>query len=216
MLTLAISKGRIYDGARALLATAGIKQLEDSNYSRKLSLDTTHPAIRLLLLRAKDVPTFVQRHAADAGITGKDILLEHGGHGIYQPIDLGVSRCRLVVAGVSPSALACHRLRVATKYTKTAMRYFAQRGQQAEIIPLYGSVEIAPRVGIADVIIDIVDSGRTFSENGLKILETITSISAHLIVNKVSMKLKHQEVRWLMDRLQAVVDASSQKSLAAT
>ncbi len=216
MLTIAIGKGRIYNDTRALLAAVGIESLDDPNHSRKLALDSTHPAIKFLLLRAQDVPTFVQRSAADVGITGKDTLLEYGDHDVYQPIDLEVSRCRLVVAGMSPSALACHRLRVATKYATIARRYFAQRGQQAEIIPLYGSVEIAPRVGIADVIVDIVDSGQTLAANDLTVLETITAVSARLIVNKASMKLKHAEVRGLMERIQSAVDARRHASRAAT
>ena len=213
MLTMAVCKGRIYRDAEALLVAVGIEPLDDPNQSRKLTLNTRDPNVKLLMLRALDVPTFVQRGTADMGITGKDTLLEYDGDGIYEPIDLEISRCRLVVAGLPKTSLTTRRPRVATKYVASARRYFAARGQQAEIIALYGSVEIAPRAGIADVIVDIVDTGETLQANGLEVIEEIAEITARLIVNKASMKIKHVPIRTLMQRIDAVVSARRQSTI---
>ncbi|MHB1241257.1 MAG: ATP phosphoribosyltransferase, partial [Gammaproteobacteria bacterium] len=178
-LTIAVSKGRILTEALPLLAAAGIVPTEDPVHSRRLILPTSQPGVQLVVIRATDVPTYVQYGAADLGITGKDVLLEHGGSGLYEPLDLEIARCRLMVAGV---AGAVHnggaRLRVATKYIVTTRRYFAGKCQQVEVIKLYGSMELAPLVGLADRIVDLVDTGGTLQANGLVPLEHIADISS--------------------------------------
>ncbi|QIK36962.1 ATP phosphoribosyltransferase [Caldichromatium japonicum] len=205
-LTLALSKGRILDQALPLLAQAGIAPLEDLATSRKLIIETAHPLVRLVIIRAADVPTYVEYGAADLGVTGKDILMEHGGSGLYEPLDLGIARCRLMVAGRPDSHLAGHRRpRVATKYVHTAERHFAAKGQQAEVIKLYGSMELAPLVGLADLIVDLVESGNTLKANGLVPLELIAEISSRLIVNKAAWKMKHESVMTLLAALRAAV-----------
>lgn len=198
MISIAVSKGRIFSEALPLLAHAGITPLEDPNTSRKLIFETSRDDVRLVVIRAADVPTFVEYGAADLGIAGKDVLMEHGGDGLYEPLDLGIACCRLMVAGpVSPSP---HRepMRVATKYVETARRWFAARGEQVEIVKLYGSMELAPLVGLADRIVDLVDTGNTLRANGLQEIETITEISSRLIINKASMKMKHEKVKELV------------------
>ena len=201
MLTIALSKGRICAEAAPLLARAGIELEEDPAGSRRLCIPTSLDDIRVLVLRTQDVPTFVEHGAADLGITGKDILLEHPGAGLYEPLDLGIARCRLVLAEPREAKLAPSRPRVATKYVKTARRHFAGKGVQAEIIRLYGSMEIAPAVGLADCIVDLVDTGTTLAANGLVVREELAAISARLIVNKATMKLSHARVCALVERL---------------
>ena len=206
MLTIALSKGRMLRDSLPLLAAAGIEPADDPDVSRKLILDSNHPQVKLVILRATDVPTYVQYGAADVGIAGKDVLLEHGGEGLYEPLDLGISRCRLMVAG-HPSGLPEGRLRIASKYANVARRYFAAEGRQAEVIKLYGSMELAPLVGLADAIVDVVDTGNTLKANGLVPLELIADSSARLIVNKAAMKIKHIAIKQLIASLdQAVTD----------
>ena len=278
-LTIALSKGRIFKETLPLLAHAGIQALEDPETSRKLILATNQPNIKLIIVRASDVPTYVQYGAADLGVAGKDVLLEHGGEGLYEPLDLGIARCRLMVAGIPPlltaktagsyepsvfpgvtdtptaaaplvfsgatgttgpssaagpekgpefragqasatlppSPLAGEgrgegdqgrgstRLRIATKYVRCAERHFAAKGQQVEVIKLYGSMELAPLVGLADRIVDLVESGNTLKANGLVPLEHIADISSRLVVNKAAWKMKHASVMALLTALRAAV-----------
>jgi ATP phosphoribosyltransferase len=205
-LTIAVSKGRIYKDALPLLAHAGIEPIDDPETSRKLILDTNVPDIKLVVIRAADVPTFVEYGAADLGIAGKDVLMEHGGDGVYEPLDLNIATCKLMVAGFARQPVKTDRLRVATKYVQSTRRYYAALGQQVEIIKLYGSMELAPIVGLADCIVDLVDTGNTLKANGLVPLETIARISSRLIVNKASMKIKHQFIRQLVDKIAAAVN----------
>ena len=195
-LTLALSKGRILDELLPLLARAGVRPDEDPLKSRKLEFATNRAGLRLLVIRAADVPTFVEYGAADLGVAGKDVLMEHGGGNLYEPLDLGIARCKLMVAG-KPGALEQlrgRRPRVATKYVELTRRHFARKGQQVELIKLYGSMELAPLVGLADLIVDLVDTGNTLKANGLAPLETIAEISSRLVVNKAAMKMKHAAV----------------------
>lgn len=203
MLTIAISKGRIYQEALPLLAKAGIEPLDDPDISRKLILETNRADVRMVIIRATDVPTYVEYGAAELGIAGKDILVEHGADGLYEPLDLGISRCRLMTAAPRESTLPRGRIRVATKYTNTAHRYFAAQGIQAEIIKLYGSMELAPLVGLADCIVDLVDTGNTLKANGLEPRDLIMDISSRLIVNKAAMKMQHEAITDLIDHLRA-------------
>lgn len=205
LLTIALSKGRIVDETLPLLAAAGVIPAEDIATSRKLILTTNRSDIKLVLVRATDVPTYVQYGAADLGVAGKDVLLEHGGEGLYEPLDLHIARCRLMVAGRADALEQTSRLRVATKYVNVARRYFAAQGRQVEVIKLYGSMELAPLVGLADCIVDVVDTGSTLRANGLQPLEPIADISSRLIVNKAAMKMKHAPVRQLIDALAAAV-----------
>ncbi|MFM8341059.1 MAG: ATP phosphoribosyltransferase [Methylomonas sp.] len=202
MLTIAVSKGRIYEEALPLLAEAGITPIDDPQKSRKLILATTRPDVQLVIIRATDVPTFVEYGAADLGIAGKDVLMEHGADSLYEPLDLGIAGCRLMTAARVDAPEIQGRIRVATKYVKTAQRYFADLGVQAEIIKLYGSMELAPLVGLADCIVDLVDTGNTLKANGLEPRELITNITSRLVVNKASMKMKHQAIQALIDQLE--------------
>jgi ATP phosphoribosyltransferase len=205
MLTLAVSKGRIYEEALPLLAQAGIVATVDPDKSRKLILPTSRDDVRLLIVRAADVPTYVEYGAADLGIAGKDVLVEYEGEGLYEPLDLGIARCRLMTAARQGAVWNGHRLRVATKYVVTAKRFFARRGVQAEIIKLYGSMELAPLVGLADCIVDLVDTGNTLRANGLEPRDLIMEITSRLVVNKAAMKMKHQVVSELVDHLGHIV-----------
>ena len=202
MLTIAVSKGRIYEEALPFLQQAGITPIDDPDKSRKLILQTTRPDVQLVIIRATDVPTFVEYGAADLGIAGKDVLLEHGAESLYEPLDLGIAGCRLMTAGPVNQAPVKGRLRVATKYVKTAQRYFADLGIQAEIIKLYGSMELAPLVGLADCIVDLVDTGNTLKANGLEPRELIANITSRLVVNKAAMKMKHQAIQALIDQFE--------------
>lgn len=204
-ITIALSKGRIFKQTLPLLAHAGIQPLDDPETSRKLIMDTNHPNVKLVIIRATDVPTYVQWGAADLGVAGKDVLLEHGGEGLYEPLDLQIALCRLMVAGAADASLEGNRLRIATKYVKSARRYFAERGQQVEIIKLYGSMELAPLVGLSDLIVDLVESGNTLKANGLVPLEHIADISSRLVVNKAAWKMKHPTVMQLLNALQEAV-----------
>lgn len=200
ILTLALSKGRILEDTLPLLAAMGVQPEEDPLTSRKLQFATNREDLRLLVIRAADVPTFVEHGAADLGIAGKDVLMEHEGDGLYEPLDLGIARCRLMLAG-KPDAIqraAGRRLRVATKYLQTTRAFFAARGQQVELIKLYGSMELAPLVDLADIIVDLVDTGNTLKANGLEPLETIAEISSRMVVNKAAMKTKSSAVKRLL------------------
>lgn len=199
MLTIAVSKGRIYEEALPFLEQAGVIPVDDPKKSRKLILDTNRDDVKLVVIRATDVPTFVEYGAADLGIAGKDVLLEHGAESLYEPLDLGIARCRLMTAMPKNAPPMGRRVRVATKYVKTAGRYFAGLGIQAEIIKLYGSMELAPLVGLADCIVDLVDTGNTLKANGLEARDLITDISSRLVVNKASMKMKHAAIQPLIE-----------------
>jgi ATP phosphoribosyltransferase len=205
MLTIAVSKGRIYEEALPFLEEAGITPTDDPVTSRKLILNTTRDDVRLVIIRATDVPTFVEYGAADLGIAGKDVLLEHGAESLYEPLDLGIAKCRLSTAVYRDAPPPQGRLRVATKYVKTAQRYFADQGIQAEIIKLYGSMELAPLVGLADCIVDLVDTGSTLRANNLEEKIQIMPISSRLVVNKAAMKMKNQAISTLLTQFAATL-----------
>ncbi|MGD9660132.1 MAG: ATP phosphoribosyltransferase [Porticoccaceae bacterium] len=207
LLTIALTKGRILKETLPLLARAGISPVEDISASRKLVFDTNLEGVRLLILRGSDVPTYVQYGAADMGVSGKDTLMEHGGNDIYEPLDLGIARCKLMTAAVSGSSVRSGRIRVATKYVNIARRYYAEQGRQADMIKLYGAMELAPIMALADEIVDIVDTGNTLKANGLEARETIADISSRIIVNRAAMKKKHQLIQPLLDKLAAAVTA---------
>ena len=205
MITLALSKGRIYEETLPLLARAGIRLAGDAD-PRSLILPTEDRNLRLILVRAADVPTYVQYGAADLGVAGRDILAEHGGQGLYQPLDLGIAPCRMVVAvresfDYAGAVRQGARLRVATKYFHTAREHFAAKGMHADLIRLYGSMELAPLVGLADAIVDLVDTGNTLRANGLVAVEEILAITSRLIVNPASMKLKRAAIAPLIESL---------------
>jgi ATP phosphoribosyltransferase len=202
MLTIAVSKGRIYEEALPLLAEAGIMPVDDPKKCRKLILRTTRDDVQLIIIRATDVPTFVEYGAADMGIAGKDVLLEHGAESLYEPLDLKIACCKLMTAAHKDAPDQRGRIRVATKYVKTAQRYFAGKGIQAEIIKLYGSMELAPLVGLADCIVDLVDTGNTLKANDLEPRELIMNISSRLVVNKAAMKMKNQAIASLLDQFE--------------
>ena len=202
MLTIAVSKGRIYEEALPLLAEAGITPVDDPNKCRKLILQTTRKDVQLVIIRATDVPTFVEYGAADLGVAGKDVLLEHGGESLYEPLDLNIACCRLMTAAHKDAPEQRGRIRVATKYVKIAKSYFASKGIQAEIIKLYGSMELAPLVGLADCIVDLVDTGNTLRANDLEPRELIMKISSRLVVNKAAMKMKHEAIAALLTQFE--------------
>ena len=204
-LTIALSKGRIFRDTLPLLRQAGVEPLDDPDTSRKLILDTSHPLVKFVLIRATDVPTYVQWGAADLGVAGKDVLMEHGGEGLYEPLDLKIARCRMMVAGRPEADISARRLRIATKYVTSARAFFANRGQQVEVIKLYGSMELAPLVGLSEVIVDLVESGNTLRANGLVPLEHMHDISSRLVVNKASWKMKHASVLALVGALREAV-----------
>jgi ATP phosphoribosyltransferase len=209
-ITIALSKGRIFEETAPLLQAAGILSLEDPESSRKLILPTNRTDVRLIIVRASDVPTYVQYGAADLGIAGKDVLYEHDGSGLYQPLDLQIARCRMMVAvpegfDYFGSVRSGARLKVATKYVKTAREHFAGKGMHVDLIKLYGSMELAPLVGLADAIVDLVSSGGTLRANNLKAVEEIMPISSRLVVNQASLKLKRSQIQPIIDTFAAVV-----------
>ena len=209
-ITLALSKGRIFDDTVPLLAAAGIEVAPDATETRKLILPTGDPLLRLVIVRASDVPTYVQYGAADIGVAGKDVLLEHGGDGLYQPIDLRIARCRLSVAApagfdYAQAVRRGARLRIATKYVECARRHFAAKGVHVDLIKLYGSMELAPLVGLADAIVDLVSTGSTLKANNLVEVEHIMPISARLIVNQASLKTKAERLQPLLAAIKAAI-----------
>lgn len=205
-ITIALSKGRILEETLPLLADAGIELIDDVKKSRKLVFPTTDPDVRVLILRATDVPTYVQYGGADLGVTGKDVLMEHGGEGLYEPLDLNIARCRLMTAGPKGETPPVGRIRVATKFVNMARRYYAAQGRQADIIKLYGAMELAPILGLADEIVDIVDTGNTLKANGLEARELIDNISTRLVVNRASMKMKHERINPIIEKMAAAVE----------
>lgn len=205
MLTIAVSKGRIYEDALPLLAEAGIVPTDDPKTSRKLILSTSRDDVQMVIIRATDVPTFVEYGAADLGIAGKDVLLEHDADALYEPLDLNIARCRLMTAALCGAPMPTGRLRVATKYVQTTRNYFAGLGIQAEIIKLYGSMELAPLVGLADCIVDLVDTGNTLKANGLEPRDLIMNISSRLVVNKAAMKMKNRSIATLLLQLETTL-----------
>ena len=207
-LTLALSKGRILEETMPLLQVAGIELLEDPSASRKLIFPTTNPNVRVLILRASDVPTYVEHGAADFGVAGKDVLLEHGASHVYELLDLQIAQCKLMTAGVKGAALPDRRLRIATKYVNVARAYFASQGQQVDVIKLYGSMELAPLVGLGDLIVDVVDTGNTLIANGLEPRDHICDVSSRLIVNQVSYKRKFALLEPILDSFKSSIAAA--------
>jgi len=210
MITLALSKGRIFDETLPLLKSAGIEVAEDSETSRKLILPTTRADVRVVLVRATDVPTYVQYGGADLGVAGKDVLLEHGSQGLYQPLDLKIAKCRMSVAvrddfDYATAVKQGSRIRVATKYTQTARAHFADKGVHVDLVKLYGSMELAPLTGLADAIVDLVSTGSTLKANHLVEVEKIMDISSRLVVNQAALKLKREPIRAIIDAFAAAV-----------
>lgn len=204
-LTLALSKGRIFKETLPLLKAAGIEPIDDPETSRKLILDTNQPDVRLIIVRASDVPTYVEYGGADIGVAGKDVLLEHPEAELYEPVDLKIASCKLMTAGRVNEVEKTGRLKVATKFVESTRRFYAQQGQQVEIIKLYGSMELAPLVGMADRIVDVVDTGNTLRANGLEPMEHIADISSRLVVNKASMKMKHARIQRFIEQIRDAV-----------
>lgn len=211
-LVIALTKGRILNEVLPLLEEAGIIPAEDISKSRKLIFDSNLPNVRLMVIRGTDVPTYVELGSADIGITGKDILMENGSQGYYEPLDLKLAVCKLMTAAPVNAGEEPHRLRVASKFVNIAKAYFSEQGRQVDIIKLNGALELAPIIGLADCIVDIVETGNTLRANGLEPKEFIADVSTRVIVNKASMKLKHDMVQSLLDRLAAAVNKSQQSS----
>lgn len=210
-LTIALSKGRIFDETLPLLAAAGIEPVENPEESRKLIIGTNLPNVRLVIVRASDVPTYVQYGAADFGIAGKDVLIEHGGDGLYQPLDLQIAKCRMMVAvrkgfDYAAASQPGNRLRVATKYPDIAAEHFAGKGVHVDIIKLYGSMELAPLVGLSDAIVDLVSTGGTLKANNLEAVEHIVDISSRLVVNKAALKVKHALIQPIINAFAEAVE----------
>lgn len=204
-LTIALSKGRILEETLPLLEAANIVPAEDIFKSRKLIFDTNHDNIKFVVIRATDVPTYVEYGGADMGVAGKDVLLEHGGEGLYEPLDLEISKCRLMVAAMKDAAPVQGRMRIATKFVNVARQYFEERGQQVDIVKLYGAMELAPIMGLADKIVDIVDTGNTLRANGLEPTEHIADISSRLVVGQAAMKMKHRQIQPILDMMSDAV-----------
>jgi len=204
-LTIALAKGRILDDTLPLLARAGIEPVDDLTTSRKLVFSTNQKNIKLVLIRSADVPTYVQYGAADLGVAGKDVLLEHGGEGLYERVDLRIATCKMMTAGLVNRSSPRGRLKVATKYPSITRQFFLRQGRQVELIKLYGSMELAPIVGLADLIVDLVDTGNTLKANGLVPLDHIMDISSRLIVNRASLKMKNQAVKDLVANIEGAV-----------
>ncbi|MBV8124601.1 MAG: ATP phosphoribosyltransferase [Paucibacter sp.] len=212
MITLALSKGRIFEETLPLLQAAGIEVLENPETSRKLILPTNRADVRVVLVRATDVPTYVQYGGADLGVAGRDVLIEHGGAGMYQPLDLNIARCRMSVATRDDFDYAAavrqgSRIRVATKYTEIARQHFADKGVHVDLIKLYGSMELAPLTGLADAIVDLVSTGSTLKANRLVEVERIMDISSRLVVNQAALKLKREPLRQLIDAFAGAIES---------
>ena len=207
-ITIAVSKGRIFDEALPLLAKIDVIPKDDPQNSRKLILETNKNNVQILVIRATDVPTYVERGAAELGIAGKDVLLEFQGDGFYEPIDLGIAKCKMMLAGLKGVKKEITRPRIATKYTNITQNYFSNFGKQVEIIKLYGSMDLAPILGLADHIVDLVDTGKTLEANGLVPYERIADISSRLIVNKASMKLKSTAIKSFIEKLSDVIEVA--------
>ena len=208
-ITIALTKGRILRETLPLLATVGIEPTEDLEASRKLIVPTTLSRVNMVILRGSDVPTYVRHGAADLGIAGKDMLLESGSSGIYEPLDLGIARCKLMTAGratVSSDEISSRRVRVATKFVNVARAHYARKGMHADVIKLYGSMELAPLMGLADEIVDIVDTGKTLAENGMAPRELIAEVSSRLIVNKASMRTRRSSVQAVIEAVASAVN----------
>ena len=204
-LIIALTKGRILEETLPLFERAGIVPKENLKKSRKLIFETNMDNVQLMLLRGSDVPTYVEFGSADMGVVGKDLILEHGSEGFYEPLDLGIARCRLMTAVRSDREMVSGRISVATKFTNIAKRYFAERGKQIELIKLNGALELAPALGLADAIVDIVDTGKTLKANGLKPQDLIAEVSSRIIVNKASMKIKHEIINRVLEQLNTIV-----------
>lgn len=209
-ITIALSKGRIFDETLPLLAAAGIVPTENPETSRKLIIETNKPDVRVVIVRATDVPTYVQYGAADLGVAGKDVLIEHGGEGLYAPLDLKIAKCRMMVAipegfDYASAVRQGNRLKVASKYTKTAREHFAAKGVHIDLIKLYGSMELAPLTGLADAIVDLVSTGKTLKANHLVEVEPFMEISSRLVVNQAALKLKRDRLRPLIDAFAAAI-----------
>jgi len=204
-LTIALTKGRILKETLPLLKSANIEPIDNVFESRKLAFETNNDNVRLLVLRGVDVPTYVQFGAADIGVSGKDTLMEHGGDGLYTLLDLGIARCKLMTAGIKGEALPPGRIKVATKYINIARRFYAQQGRQVDLIKLYGGMELAPIMGLADEIVDIVDTGNTLIANGLESRIEIADISSRLIANRASAKKKHGLIQPLVDQIEQAI-----------
>jgi ATP phosphoribosyltransferase len=214
VITLALSKGRIFDETLPLLQAAGIEVSENAEQSRKLIIGTNNPGVRVVLVRATDVPTYVQYGGADLGVTGKDTLIEHGGAGLYQPLDLQIAQCRMSVAvradfDYDSAVKQGSRIRVATKFTRIASEHFATKGVHVDLIKLYGSMELAPLTGLADAIVDLVSTGNTLRANQLVEVEEIMKISSRLVVNQASLKLKRELIRAIIDAFASATQAPS-------
>ena len=207
-LTIALTKGRILKETLPMLAQAGIEPIEDVSSSRKLIFETNRPDVRMIIIRGTDVPTYVRHGAADIGVVGKDVLLEHGAEGLYEPLDLGIARCRLMTAGPVGWQGGGARIRVASKFANITRRYFAEQGVHADVIKLYGAMELAPLMDLADLIVDIVDTGNTLRANGMAPLDEIASISSRLIVNKAAMRSRYDIISEVIERLSGVVRGS--------
>lgn len=204
-ITIALSKGRIFKETLPLLEAAGITPIDDPEKSRKLILDTNQDDVKLVIIRATDVPTYVQYGAADLGVAGKDVLMEHGGEGLYELVDLNIAKCKLMTAGLVDYVPHGGRLRVATKFVNVARRFFAEQGKQVEVIKLYGSMELGPIVGLSDLIVDVVDTGNTLKANGLKPMDFIADVSSRLVVNKASLKMKHDRIQQMVEQMRQAV-----------
>lgn len=207
-LTIALTKGRILKETLPLLARAGIEPAEDIAASRKLVFDSNHEDVQFVVIRGSDVPTYVRHGAADLGVVGKDILLEHGAEGLYEPLDLGIARCRLMTAGPVGWRSSGARIRVATKFVNITRDYFARQGVHADLIKLYGAMELAPLMNLADLIVDIVDTGNTLRANGMEPLDEIAAISSRLVVNKAAMRSRHSSINRIIEDLAEAVEGS--------
>ena len=210
-ITIALSKGRIFDETLPLLAAAGIVPTENPETSRKLIIDTNRPEVRVVIVRATDVPTYVQYGAADLGVAGKDVMIEHGGEGLYSPLDLNIAKCRMMVAvpegfDYAKAVRQGNRLKVASKYTTMAREHFASKGVHIDLIKLYGSMELAPLAGLADAIVDLVSTGGTLKANKLVAVEDIMAISSRLVVNQASLKVKRETLQPIIDAFARAVE----------